>query len=76
VPLDAATLKQAMLSHGVPEGMADVLVGSDLARKLGQFGPASTDVLTLTGRPPMSVRALLESQRQALLDPRSAAATH
>ena len=37
------------------------------AEALGQFGPATTDVLTLTGHPPTSVRALLESRRQALL---------
>jgi NAD(P)H dehydrogenase (quinone) len=73
IPLDPADFKQGLLKAGVPDGLADVIVGADLAKKLGQFGPATTDVLTLTGRPPTSVRALVESQREALVAPAPAA---
>jgi NAD(P)H dehydrogenase (quinone) len=76
VPLEADVFKPMLLSAGVPEGFVGVIVGADLAMKLGQFGPASTDVLTLTGRQPTSVRALAEAHREALRHPTSAAAGH
>jgi hypothetical protein len=61
------------VSHGVPEGLADVLVGSDIAKKLGQFGPATTDVLALTGRQPTSVRDFVRAHADAILHPQPAA---
>lgn len=76
VPLEPAAFKAGLVAHGVPDGMADVLVGSDLAKKLGQFGPATDDVLTLTGRQPTSVRALVERHKEALLQPQAAPAAH
>jgi len=76
VPLEPAAFKAALLSHGLPEGLADVLVGSDLAKKLGQFGPATGDVLTLTGKAPTSVRTLVEGYADALRHPQSATAAH
>jgi hypothetical protein len=65
-----------LLGAGVSVVMADVRVGSDLARKLGQFAPATTDVLTLTGQPPTSVRALVKAHREALLHPPAAVGAH
>jgi NAD(P)H dehydrogenase (quinone) len=76
VPLEAEAFRKHLLSQGVPDGLADVLVGSDLAKALGQFGPATTDVLTLTGRPPISVRGLVEIYRDALRHPKTATPAH
>jgi NAD(P)H dehydrogenase (quinone) len=76
IPLEPEALRQGLLGAGVSALMADILVGSDLARKLGQFAPATTDVQTLTGQPPTSVRALVEAHREALLHPKAAGAAH
>jgi NAD(P)H dehydrogenase (quinone) len=75
--LEPEAFKSALVTHGVPEGLADVLVGSDIAQKLGQFAPATTDVLTLTGRQPTSVRNFIHAHKDAILHPQPArAATH
>jgi NAD(P)H dehydrogenase (quinone) len=76
VALAPETFKAALIGHGVPEGLADVLVGSDLAQKLGQFRPATTDVLTLTGRRPTSVREFARANRDAILQPLAAPTSH
>jgi len=76
LPLEAEVYKAALVSHGVPEGFAAVLAGFDLAVKLGQMAPATTDVQTLTGRQPTSVRDFVLAHKDAVLHPQPAAAKH
>ena len=67
VRVEADELRQGLLAAGIPAVFADIVVSFDVARAKGTLAVVSNAVAELTGRPPMSVAAFLESQRAALV---------
>jgi NAD(P)H dehydrogenase (quinone) len=67
VPIDPEASKAGMIKAGTPEFFAGLTVATDLAIARGKMGPATTAVLDLTGRAPMSVAEFLTANRDALL---------
>jgi len=58
--------KDQLVKAGLPPVVAEIMVSSQVAMAQGTMGPASTDVQTLTGHPPISVEHFLSGQRPAL----------
>lgn len=67
VPVEPEAMKAALISQGIPELFAGLIVGSDVAKAKGKMGPATSDYFELTGRQPTSVAAYLATQRAALI---------
>ena len=66
-PLDAESLKNGLLQHGVPELYANLTIQAQLSMKEGLMGPATTVFHDLTGQPPTSVADFLRANRAALV---------
>jgi NAD(P)H dehydrogenase (quinone) len=66
-PVEPEAMKAALISQGIPELLAGLFVGSDVAKAKGKMGPATNDFFELTGRQPTSVAAYLATQRSALI---------
>jgi NAD(P)H dehydrogenase (quinone) len=56
-----------MIGHGLPEGLARVLVSFDEGIAAGELAAVSGAVEQLTGRPPETVREFLLAHRGALI---------
>jgi NAD(P)H dehydrogenase (quinone) len=67
VAMEPEAMKAALIGQGVPEIFAKLTIGSDLAKARGKMGPASNNVLELTGRAPTSVASYLAAHKDALL---------
>jgi len=67
VRVEADELRQGLLAAGIPAVFTDIVVSFDVARAKGTLAVVSNAVAELTGRPPMSVAAFLESQRAVLV---------
>lgn len=58
----------AMVEHaGMPEPLAQVIATFGIAARQGYLAAVSTTVEDLTGRPPVSVRAVIEARRAELV---------
>jgi NAD(P)H dehydrogenase (quinone) len=66
VNLPAQDFKAGLVRAGLPEGFAQILAESDLAKLQGKLGPASQDFQTLTGRVPVSVAEFLTAHKDEL----------
>jgi NAD(P)H dehydrogenase (quinone) len=64
VPADA--VKKALLDHGLPGTVADMLVSFDVAIEKGDLSAVAGTVRELTGTPPQSVRDFLAEHRAQL----------
>lgn len=51
---------QSLIGHGVPEGRARMLMGMFLATRRGEFAATDPTLGQLLGRPPLSIRTVLE----------------
>jgi NAD(P)H dehydrogenase (quinone) len=65
--VDPATRVAQLVALGTPEPIAKMLVSSQVAIAQGKMGTATTVVLELTGRAPISVAEFLSTRRGALL---------
>jgi len=65
-PVDAASLEQGMVSHGVPAPLARALASFDVAVAQGRMGDVAATVTELSGRAPTSVATFLAAHRDAL----------
>lgn len=66
VSIPADGLKAGMVGAGLPEGIADLLVSFEVAAARGEMSEVTGHVATLSGRPPISVRAFLQAHAAAL----------
>ncbi|MDC0743893.1 SDR family oxidoreductase [Polyangium mundeleinium] len=64
-------LEAGLVQHGLPSGVAKVLVSFDVAAQKGELAVATSVVKDLTGHAPQSVAAFLEAHRAALVPARS-----
>jgi NAD(P)H dehydrogenase (quinone) len=53
--------RAGLTSHGVPESRADMLLGLFAASRKGEFAAVDPALQRLLGRPPMSMRDVLQS---------------
>jgi NAD(P)H dehydrogenase (quinone) len=67
VPLELETLIQGMMSAGLPRPMADLYASFDAGTAANQFDLVTTDFEDLTGQQPTSVKAMLTTNRDRLL---------
>lgn len=67
VPISVEDLRAAMIGNGLPDMMADVFSGIDVAIAQGYFSTTSDAVEQLTGKAPMSVREFLANHKDALV---------
>lgn len=67
VRMTPEALKEALLKAGTPAPFAEIRIQAELAMARGLMGPATSEVLRLTGRKPVSVSEFLGTQRLALL---------
>jgi len=58
--------RTTMISRGLPEMRADLLVGLFVASRKGEFAAVDSTLESLLGRPPMSMRGLIESRLSKL----------
>jgi NAD(P)H dehydrogenase (quinone) len=64
VDVDDAAYAEGLVEHaGLPRPMAEVLASVGTATREGHFDIASDDVERLTGRPPLTLRSVLEQNR-------------
>jgi NAD(P)H dehydrogenase (quinone) len=68
-PLSSEEALQGLLAAGLPQPVAESLVGLDLAIAQGAFNVVSSAVQELTGAPPASVYDVLARHRELLLAP-------
>jgi NAD(P)H dehydrogenase (quinone) len=66
VDLPVKDFKQGLVRAGLPEGFAQILAESDLAKSQGKLGPATQDFQSLTGRNPVSVVEFLAAHKVEL----------
>lgn len=66
VQLSDEALAQGLKAAGVPEAFVPIVVSFDTNTRLGGIDLVSGDVEALTGRPPVPLRAFLESVRPQL----------
>ena len=57
-----ARYREHLVANGVPEPAADMLVGLFAASRRGEFAAVDPTLARLIGRPPRSVRDVLEAQ--------------
>jgi NAD(P)H dehydrogenase (quinone) len=62
VTVTDAEYRAGLVSHGVPEPMADMLVGLFAASRRGEFAAVDPTLERLLGRPPMSMRDVLRTR--------------
>jgi NAD(P)H dehydrogenase (quinone) len=60
-----AEYRDALVSHGVPEQAAEMLVGLFAASRQGEFAAVDPTLERLLGRPPLTVRDLIADYAQA-----------
>ena len=72
VPLDLDVLTKNLVAAGLPQSVVDLIASFDAGIAQGTLDVISSAVEDLTGRPPMSVRAFLAGQREAILAPAEA----
>ncbi len=58
--------RTTMISRGLPEMRADLLLGLFVASRKGEFAAVDSTLESLLGRPPMSMRDLIESRLSKL----------
>ena len=61
VVVSDAAYRHGMISHGVPEAAADMLVGLFAASRQGAFAPADPTLARLLGRCPIPLRDILQA---------------
>ena len=66
VPLPPDALRQGMIAAGLPDFYADALVAFDVDAAEGYHAIATPVVKDLAGREPTSVKAFLETQKDAI----------
>ncbi len=66
-PVEPAERIAQLIAAGTPEGIAKLLVSSQIAIAQGKMGTPTTAVKELTGREPMSVREFLTARKAALM---------
>jgi NAD(P)H dehydrogenase (quinone) len=71
VPIEPEAMVAGMVSAGLPEPVARMLVSFDSAVAQGALAVASSAVADLTGSPPQSVADFLRAHRDVLLAPAS-----
>lgn len=58
-----AQYRETLISHGVPESAADMLVGLFVASRRGEFAAVDPTLGRLLGRPPLTIRDVVAAQR-------------
>jgi NAD(P)H dehydrogenase (quinone) len=76
ISVDPVAFRLALIGHGVPGPLAQVLTEFQIAEAKGLTGPASTAVRDLTGKAPMSVREYVAAHRDLLLQSPAAPSVH
>jgi NAD(P)H dehydrogenase (quinone) len=66
-PVEPNEQRKALITAGIPEVYADIMVSFDVARAKGTLAVVSNAVQELTGQSPTGVAAVLESNRAALV---------
>ena len=69
VPLADEALRKALVENGLPEQVAEMIVGLDRGVRLGALDVVSRSVERLTGTPPETLPAFLARHREALINP-------
>ncbi len=61
VVLSDAEYRAGLIAHGLPEPVADMLLGLFVASRQGEFAPADPTLARLIGRPPTPLRDVLKA---------------
>jgi NAD(P)H dehydrogenase (quinone) len=67
IPVDDGALVELLVAAGTPEPVAQALATIGRATREGCFDVRSSDVETLSGRPPRTLRSVLEEHRDQIL---------
>lgn len=68
VPISEETMRQGLVSNGLPPHMAELIVGIDRGVRLGALDVVSGAVARLTGTPPETLPAFLARTRETLVN--------